>query len=356
MIYYPQRIQEIKDYRDNPGLSQSFLKSVLSNNTKPFKETVQTIIGSYLDALLTTPGLSEEMFQVGLAKRPSGTIKEFIDKLWEEQEYLISDNLDVQGYRDRILELVRQQNYQPNWGDDAIWKSILKDGQDYWSELCSSQGKKLITSEEHNLCTTVAALVLSSPITGKYFIHQPNVEKYFQKDIYWISEGELCKGLIDELIIEHETKTIYIIDIKSTGIYSIEEWFMMARQKGYNFQLSFYKEGVIQTFKDLIDEGYTIKCRWMVIPTNVEKFKPWIIPCTDLMLEYGEYGYDKNNSTYTSNFNKSKYSPRKYYRGWRYAIQQYKRCKSESLSDYDLRWFDYQGKLPDIMSDELFFN
>lgn len=298
MNYYPETLQQLRDYRDHDSLSQSFLKQVISNNTKPFKETIPMLIGSYLDALLTTVSLANDMFQVGLAKRPSEAIKGFIDRLWSEQEEVISTNLDVEGYRGRILELVKETEYQPKWGEDAVWKSILKDGQDYWQELCSSQGKMIITKDEHTLCTTIAALTLSSSITAKYFLEQKNVDKHYQKDLYWISEGELCKGLLDLLIIEHETKTIYVTDIKSTGIFSLEEWFRMASQKGYIFQMSFYLEGVIQNYQHLLDEGYTIQCRWIVIPTNVERFKPWVIPCTEEMLHFGEHGYSKLANRY----------------------------------------------------------
>jgi len=356
MNYYPETLQQLRDYRDHDSLSQSFLKQVISNNTKPFKETIPMLIGSYLDALLTTVSLANDMFQVGLAKRPSEAIKGFIDRLWSEQEEVISTNLDVEGYKNRILEFVREAKYQSNWTDDPIWKSILKDGQDYWQELCSSQGKIIITKDEHTLCTTIAALTLSSSITAKYFLDQKNVDKHYQKDLYWISEGELCKGLLDLLIIEHETKTIYLTDIKSTGIFSLEEWFRMALQKGYIFQMSFYLEGVIQNYQHLLDEGYTIQCRWIVIPMNVERFKPWVIPCTEAMLWFGEHGYTKTANRYKNEEQNYVMIGRKDYKGWRYAIQQYKRCKSEGLVDYDLQWFDYGGKLPEQRSNELFFN
>ena len=359
MVKYPT-LEQLEQYRFCDAVSQSFLKSVLVNNTKPVKETVPMLIGTYLDALLFLPQHADDLFITGLAKRPSDTIKGFLDRLWEVQEESISLDLDVEGYKNRILQFVRQANYQPNWGDDAIWKSILKDGEEYWKELCVSQGKKIITKEEHDLCTQLAALTLSSPITAKYFIDQSRIDIYYQLPLYWTYLNEPCKGLLDILLIEHETKTIYIVDLKSTGVESLEEWFRIASQKKYPFQLSWYKYGVESNFKDLLEQGYTIQCRWMVIPTNTQRFKPWIVPCTQEMLTFGSEGFVSNRGVYYVGdwINEEEtlvVSSTKMYAGWKKAVQIYKRCKSEGLLDWDLTHFDYQGKLPEDLSNRMFF-
>lgn len=129
------------------------------------------------------------------------------------------------------------------------------------------------------------------------------------------------------------------------------------------FQLSFYKEGIKQNYQDLLDQEYKIQCRWMVIPMNTENFKPWIVPCTDIMLRFRKEGYKKQSSIYYSDIDLDEDNRRviltkgiKEYNGWRYAIQKYKRVKSENLIDYDLEWFDYQGKLPENLVNQYYFN
>lgn len=358
MNYYPT-LQSLNDYLKNESLNQSFLKKVLTNNNKKFKETLAVTLGSYLDGLLTTPYLVDEMFQIGLAKRPSDAIKGFLDTvlgvlLEKESEENIS--LLIDDYKEQILIEASKINYQPKWGPDAIWNSIKKDGEDYWNEKIESKGKLVITKEEHDLCTQLAALTLSSPITAKYFIDQKRVDIYYQLPLYWTYLDEPCKGLLDMLLIEHETKTIYIVDLKSTGVESLEEWFRIAFQKKYNFQLSFYKEGVEQNFKELLEQNYTVQCRWMVIPTNTQKFKPWIIPCTNTMLDFGKSGFMKHTSVYYQEDESGDIFSAKKIKGWVEAIETYKRAKSENLVDFDLRWFDYQGKLPEKQSNKLFFN
>jgi hypothetical protein len=324
-----------------------------NNVNKKFKETVPMLIGSYMDSLLTSPDLTDDLFQVGLAKRPSDTIKGFLDVLWSEQEESISQNLDVDGYKTRVIELVRAANYQPKWGDDAIWKSVLTDGQAYWEELISSQGKMLITKSEQEQCENIAQLACSSPITGKYFLDQDNIIKHYQKPLYWTCEELSCKGLLDILIFEEETKTIYIIDIKSTGVSTLREWFNVCRQKNYPFQMAWYKEGVIQEYYPMFEDGWKIECRWLVLPT--EFFKPWVVPCTDLMLEVGRHGCLKFKTTYNfESANQVNYTSERIY-GFEEAIRRYKIKEREGLLDYDIEYYETKGRLDNTQSNQYYF-
>lgn len=361
-------LKELQDYRASPGLSQSFLKMVLTNRVKKdFKETVQMCIGSYMDSLLTSPDLTDDLFQVGLAKRPSEAIKGFLDTHWEtvqiDAENLtlegvsVNININLEVQREHVLMLVREAGYQPNWGDDAIWKSIIKDGQSYWEELVTSKGKVLITSEEKDRCDTISSLVCSSSLTGKYFIKTEGVDKHYQKPLYWTYQDELCKELLDLLIFEHETKTIYIIDLKSTAVESIEDWFRVCKTKKYPFQMAWYREGVVQNYKDLIEEGWKIKCRWLVVPTNsVSSFKPYVISCTDLMLGVGKYGCTKHKFSYSLDFENHVMYPFETIYGFEEAVTRYKKAKEEGLLDYDTEYYKNGGKFTDTQSEQYYFS
>lgn len=355
---YFTTLEKLKDYRDTEALSQSYLKLVLSNKVnKKFKETLPLIIGSYLDSLLTSPELTDDLFQVGLAKRPSESMKDFMDTLWSEQEETFSLDLNVEGYKRRVVELARAANYQPRWGDDAIWNNILKECESYWQELCTSNGKMLITQLEKDQCDNIAQLTCSSPITGKYFLDQEEIVKHYQKPLYWTYGGLSCKGLLDILIFEKETKTIYIIDIKSTGVSGLREWFNVCRQKNYPFQMSFYKLGVEQNYPELLEDGWKIQCRWIVLPTGF--FKPWVVPCTDSMLEFGKKGYYKSKSMfYPTDFGAVKektFYGQEQIHGYDEAIRRYKIKEDQGLIDYDIEYFETQGKLNDTQSNQYYF-
>ena len=338
-------LQDLEQYRASPYLSQSFLKMVLANSVKKdFKETIPMVLGSYLDCLLTSPHLVEDLFCQDLTKRPSETIRGFLINTFDILKEVDSiENIGgLEDYKELILNTARQAGYQNNWGDDAIWKSIVKDGEEYWKFLIECKGRTIITSEEMRLSQVVANLTMSSNVTGKYFIDQPNVDKYYQLPLYWLYEDEPCRGLVDLLIIEHDTKTIYLTDIKSTGVYNIDEWFRVCRTKGYVMQMFWYKLGVERNFSDLIDQGYRIECRWIVLPLNEFVFKPWVIPCTDLLLKIGQKGYFKKitNAVYDNDI-----ISKKWYAGIEEAMIIYKTAKLHSLLDYDIDYFNSNGKM-----------
>jgi hypothetical protein len=342
-------IEDLEQYRSSDYLSQSFLKMVLANNVKKnFKESIAMILGSYVDCLLTSPDLADKLFMQDLTKRPSDTIRGFlVDTLSVLCEIDSIDNVkELETYRDVLVYTARQANYQNNWGDDAIWKSILKDGEEYWKFLIESKGRTIITSEEMRLSKTIASLAMSHPLTGKYFIDQPNVDKYYQLPLYWMYEDLPCKGLVDILIVEHETKTIYLTDIKSTGVYNIDEWIRVCRTKNYPMQMSWYKLGVERNFQDLIEQGYKIECRWIIIPMNEFSFKPWVIPCTQTLLNIGMYGYSKQVvSEIPINDEYKKIKKVKYYGGISDALTHYKLAKLNELVDYDIPYMTSGGKM-----------
>ncbi len=340
-------IEDLEQYRSSDYISQSFLKMVLANNVKKdFKESIAIVLGSYVDMLLTSPDLSQSLFIEDLAKRPSDTIRGFLVNTFKVLENeKVNENLET--YRDLLINTARQAGYQNNWGDDAIWKSIFKDGEEYWKFLIQSKGRTIITSEEMRLSKTIASLAMSHPLTGKYFIDQPNVDKYYQLPLYWLYEDLPCKGLVDILIVEHETKTIYLTDIKSTGVYNIDEWVRVCRTKNYQMQMSWYKLGVERNFQDLIEQGYKIECRWIVIPMNEFSFKPWVIPCTQMLLDIGMYGYAKQvvSTIPTDNQEYKKTKKVKYYGGINESLERYKLAKYYQLLDYDTDYHNCGGKM-----------
>ncbi len=355
-------LQELQQYRQSPFLNQSFLKQILQNNTKPFKDTIQATLGSCLDTILTTKGLEKDLYHIGLAKRPSDAVKEIIDSVWNVIRSVDSADCiaEFNEYKDLFLKQAREVNYQANYGDDALWNALKKDGQSYWEELYDAGDKKIITQDEWNLSTDLAARTLMSPITGMYFTEEKEIDKYFQIPLYWtmIVNGQLveCKGLGDEIVVSHPTKKIVYLDLKGTDMLSIDSWFQqVCTKKFYPFQMAWYKEGILEhpTFKPLIEQGYTLEFRWMVIPFNTYRFKPWIIPVTEQLIHAGKYGYSKQGSykvgktLIDSGYDRA---------GWLEALTIYQESVGLGLLDYDTEWFKSQGRMTTERVNELFFN
>jgi len=298
---------------------------------------------------LTSPDLADKLFMQDLTKRPSEAIRGFLINTFEVLCEVDSVEMigELADYKELILNTARQAGYQNNQKDETLTNALLREGEEYWKFLTESKGRTIITSEEMRLSKTIARLAMSHPLTGKYFIDQPNVDKYYQLPLYWMYEDLPCKGLVDILIVEHETKTIYLTDIKSTGVYNIDEWVRICRTKNYPMQMSWYKLGVERNFQDLIEQGYKIECRWIVIPMNEFSFKPWVIPCTQTLLNMGMYGYAKQvvSTIPTDNQEYKKIKKVKYYGGISDALINYKLAKQNELIDYDIPYMNCGGKM-----------
>lgn len=357
MLNFPT-LETLQEYRSNTGLSQSFLKKVLSNDTREIKQTVPMIIGSLLDAKLTSPNLVDSLYHKGIVKRPSDTIKGFIDELYT-QELEETPNFkfkEFEEYKDVIISKAREANYQPRWGDDAVWNSVVKEGQAYWDELIEAQGRTLVTDEEWQTTEIITSMTMSNSLTGRYFVDQKEVDIYYQCPLYGQDEaGQLLKGLADMIVVEHETKTVYLIDIKTSTARNIQEWMNICRQKSYPFQMSFYHFMLKHSLKDFGAEDYKILCRWMVIPYSVESFKPWIIPCSAELLQVGKYGYSVVKDVNVLGKAIS-YATNPYKDGWMNALSVYRRSQELGIKDYDVKWYLHNGKLSEADTESLFFS
>lgn len=336
-------------------MSQSQLKGVLQNNKKDFKDTIPLILGSCVDTILTTQGLEKDLYHIGLAKRPSDSVKEIVDKVWNN---LVIHDVEFEDYKSALIAQARDSNYQVNYGNDALWNAIKKDGEAYWNELKDASDKKVITQDEWNFSCDVASRTLSSSITGMYFTEQKNVDKFFQLPLYWTYElnGETieCKGLVDELVVDYENKLVVLIDIKCTDVNNIQMFLRVCKDKGYPFQLSWYKEGLLQhpEIGKVLAEGYRLEFRWMVLPLNTYVFKPWVLPVSDELIMLGKYGYSKSHVFQIE----TKQEHNMVYRsGWLEALTIYQESINYGTVDYDLEWFKTQGRMDKERVNQLFF-
>lgn len=355
MIKY-RSLEEIENYRASPAISQSLLKHVLRGSKVEYKETLPMILGSLLDCILTSPNLTDKIYSPSMAKRPSAKIQEIVDEVLVLAMDEESPDSSFEFWEPNLLAKAREKEYQSRWGDDAIINAIKKDALSYWNEKVENKDKTLITQEEWDNMFVVAGMIKSSSITGRYFLEQPKVDIEFQLPLYWNVDDTPCKGLLDQLIIEHETKTIYIVDFKSSTAGTIQDWFQIARQKAYHFQMAWYYKGVEENYKDLISQGYKIECRWVVVPLT-GKFNPWIVPCTTSMLEAGKWGHYTFKTILIDNTEKPPAykevsSQRK---GWLEALFIYQDCIAKGYMDFDYMWNELNGKIGASLADDLFF-
>lgn len=259
-------LQRLQAYRDNPNISQSELKAILSGKQLNKKPSLTMLLGSYLDACLLTPEIKNELYIVSDIERPTQTIVDLCESLYDwivnggEQ---LSDNLE--DHLSTIEQWIDIQDYYKNRPKTRVEK-FIKEGQDWWTVLVNKGEKEIITSLEE-LNTELTCLTLQSDSDLDWLW-----KGQFQKDFYWEEDGIGCKGLGD-ICIEN-----CYVDLKYTTCNTIEDWIKVCANLNYPFQMAFYKSGL-----------NVEQCKWLVVS------KDWhqLVDVNEFMLQIGKWGYSK---------------------------------------------------------------
>ena len=342
--------EALQAYRDSDAISQSFLKKVLVNDNREEKKgKIQFIVGSLVDAILTTPELVDDWFYISnIQKYPTPQIKEVFDTYYQ---MLCDNDLPIVWDDTALLSVFRQVSNSRS-KDDKVLESLNAEA-DYWNNLFDAGGRQIVSQEYWNKCHLVASSLLTNSVTFDYFISDLNKEVIFQQPLYWkytdINEGfEIdCKGLLDILIVDHYNKTVQIADLKTTAD-SLTTWkYNVSRRHRTDFQLAFYHYGVRQSYKDVYPDYKLLNP--VIILENVDyPGKPRIYQLTDDDLFIGTYGCEREGKSiiYDRDIDGNKlnvdWESDKIY-GWQDAINIYWQCKTLGLPDYDLEYYKKKG-------------
>lgn len=354
-MHYYTSLADLQQYRSNPGVSQSLLKEVLRGHIKQFKPTLAMLYGSALDCFLTSPDLKEDLFQVGLKKRPSQAITDIINDVWADTKDKVETGtlVNMEDYKDAFVAAARVREFGNTWKDDTLW-SRLGEGSSYWEELCTAGEKIIITQEEWDKTEKLSILATNHSLTAKYFMEIEGVDHYYQYPLYWKMYDTECKGLCDLIIADHNTKSICLIDIKGTDMKR-GMWMKQAcKNKNYPIQLSFYLEGIKKDpkFKELLDEGYKLLARWLVIPFDTYTFKPYLVNCSNELIQVGKYGYKEFRNVEIDTKKHTFFSKNK---GWYQGLMVYNESVKRGLLDFDIEYVETGGKMNDSWANQYYF-
>lgn len=313
------KIQQLNDYWESSSLSQSFLKGVINNNHRK-KRGKHLDNGAIIDCMLFTPEIVSEVYPIG--KTLGGTLGEIFEEAYEQ-----TDEFDEK----LLLNIALEKDYYKS-KEETILKKI-KDNLWYWDSLKIGKfisQKDYDTNQEH-----VENIKRDKNVK---WIHNDNAE--YQVPIYAVIENISCKGLLDYLDFDLKNKLIVIRDLKCTDLGSLKEWLESAVTFNLPFQASFYRELVKVRYSHLINNGWFITFDWVVYIKRLKKL--FIVNCSELDLEIGEYGtlLVESRESLKTNTTFKCYQLTK---GWRQAIDIYKECVKLGLNDWDLAYHYNDG-------------
>lgn len=246
-----------EEYRQDPALSYStlsrFQKTGFNNLDSLFDriESPSLTFGSAVDSIITggEEEFSERFFVADFPQLPD-TLVTIVKALFDTFN---KTNRTIESIDDQdVITIALLYNYQNNWKPETRAKVIKEKGSSYYKLLYLSQGKTLLSNDTY-LEVLKAVDALQTSLSTRFFFNRTNpfdsIEKLYQLKFKATLDGIDYKCMADELIVDHITKTIYPIDLKTS---SKPEW-------------DFYKS--------FIEWNYQIQARlyWRIIRANLDK-------------------------------------------------------------------------------------
>ena len=181
--------------------------------------------GRVIHCLLLNPEDFDSEFMLIPGKLPSGNNKLIVDEIFKLYLEGADNSLTLDKYETAIVDLLEKINlHQKLKTDEARVKKILTaDNISYFDFLKSSQGKTLVDQETLDYCKEcVESIKSNESVSALLQLDDSELQVYNEVPI---TVNELIgdkyafgfKGILDNVVIDEEKKTIFINDLKTTG-------------------------------------------------------------------------------------------------------------------------------------------
>lgn len=266
-----------------------------------FEEKTHFILGSGVDVKLTGYlGAFFDHYYVMDCKKPSDKILSIIQMVFDAHQRTKPENepymvLTDDNLKEALIMAIDFHTYQPKWKPETRLSKIIEEGEAYYGSLIESMGKQILSLDEFEIINSIVDSILADETCGKYFKvpdEDKNLDVYFQKIIEFEIMGVPYHALLDMLVINHQSKTLQVIDIKTLADYTMMFPTSM-RKRRYDFQVYFYTLAVaymvnrISAFKD-----YTILEPAFIVETTKPNAqgRPLFFQCTPELKSVAQWG------------------------------------------------------------------
>lgn len=226
------------EYRENGRFHYSdiagYVRDGFSYLVKPHKEESESLtFGSMVDCLVTEgPEVFDERYCIA---------KEF--NLSDNQKTAINDLL-VYGYDnlsdiepETINNILGQYYKNPK----TQFTKLLEDGSEYYKFLYENKDKTPVDYQMYQDAIDTANVLLSSPVTRSFFkSDSDDIDIFHQLKFNGEYNGIPITCMVDSLYVEHATKKIWPIDLKTTCANYEWEFPKSFVKYGYHLQARLY--------------------------------------------------------------------------------------------------------------------
>lgn len=250
-----QKLEEIA-----PGTGHTIIGNVANSNNN---DEDGIIFGSIVDQILTD-GKADDDNIIIVKKKPSGKMKDMIRTLKLIKEFL-SEPEDLFHFSNisDIINIANEFSYFPKKSDELRLDGF-RNYEEYVNHFFKDENdNKIITTEyQYKSANRVATMMLNEfPILSGTYFSEEKLQILKQVKIIAEINGVYVKCMLDMILINHESKIVVPLDIK-TGAARTDE-FEASGYYGWNYyiQSSLYRRALIYYIENFVPElsEYEIK-------------------------------------------------------------------------------------------------
>jgi hypothetical protein len=225
MMNFKDKILTIPDheYRELDGFSYSLLKAIDESGPQAMLESRQITspaleFGSLVDILITSPERKNDVFWTKTLTKPTASLLELANALLID--LMVSDAVVKDLKEEQIMDKIKQLGLWTNMVDKEKIKAKYDTNLfwDYLAESLAAKGKIIVSQEILDAAESCAKTLTTHEYTRDLFTEKEGVEIMKQPSIVYKFKNTQGKARIDLLIVDHNTKTINIYDIKTGSV------------------------------------------------------------------------------------------------------------------------------------------
>ena len=246
--------------------------------------------GKIIHALLLEEDKFNELFVISPAKLPGDSVKAVIDRVYAHYEELSQNGdtrTELKDFDQAVLDVMVDMNYHQSLKTDQqrLDKIIVPEAISYWDFLKTKGDKMLIDQQTYDFCKNAVDLIKTDKTICELI--GCNLSDFDNKEVYnelplsvnYGNEPFGLKGIIDNLVIDHDKKTIFVNDIKTTS-KDLKDFKETIEFYSYWLQAVIYCTMVAIKYQQLIESGYTLKFHFVVIDRAFQTYPFYVTEST----------------------------------------------------------------------------
>jgi len=184
------------------------------------------VIGRVLHCLLLEPANFDNQFAVMTSKIPNENNKKIIDIIFKNHLSNANNNLNLEDYSQEMLTYLFEINLHQSLKTDQqrLDKILTDENNEYFEFLKLSLGKTVIDQIILDNCKISLEVIKSNSDVRALLqldkIQEDNEIEVYNELVISIHNKSLpfgFKGVLDNVVVDHNSKTLFINDLKTSG-------------------------------------------------------------------------------------------------------------------------------------------